>query len=264
MERSRRSFLKILGISTLGLGTLSSVDFLAKAVTGKAEFTPNPQGMTGERWALVVDAKKLDEETTQKAIEACHLIHNVPDYGDEDNEQIKWIWTDKYEHVFPGTEHEYLAEEIEEKPFLLLCNHCGNPPCVRVCPTQATWQRDDGVVMMDQHRCIGCRYCMAACPFGARSFNWKDPRTTYFKDKEPPNPTYPTRTKGVVEKCNLCAERLAVGEMPACVEAVKDSKAIIFGDLEDPHSEVREVLHEHFAIRRKPELGTNPNVYYIV
>jgi molybdopterin-containing oxidoreductase family iron-sulfur binding subunit len=105
---------------------------------------------------------------------------------------------------------------------------------------------------------------MAACPFGARSFNWKDPRTTYFKDKEPPNPTYPTRTKGVVEKCNLCAERLAVGEMPACVEAVKDSKAIVFGDLEDPDSEVREILHEHFAIRRKPELGTNPNVYYIV
>ncbi|MGD8706007.1 MAG: 4Fe-4S ferredoxin, partial [Syntrophobacterales bacterium] len=120
MERSRRSFLKILGISTLGLGTLSSADLLARTVTGRAGFAPNPKGMTGERWALVVDAKKLDEETTQKAIEACHLIHNVPDYGDEDNEQIKWIWTDKYEHAFPGTEHEYLAEEIEEKPFLLL------------------------------------------------------------------------------------------------------------------------------------------------
>jgi molybdopterin-containing oxidoreductase family iron-sulfur binding subunit len=118
--------------------------------------------------------------------------------------------------------------------------------------------------MMDQHRCIGCRYCMAGCPFGARSFNWKDPKTTYWKENEPPNPTYPVRSKGVVEKCNLCAERLAAGQIPACVEAVQDTKAIVFGDLEDPNSEVRELLHEHFTIRRKPELGTNPNVYYIV
>jgi Fe-S-cluster-containing dehydrogenase component len=262
MERSRRSFLKILGISTLGLGTLKSVDLLAKVELGEAVYERNPKGLTGKRWALVVDVKKLDEEATQKAIEACHRIHNVPDYGDD--EEIKWIWTDKYGHAFPGQEYDYLAEEIEEKPFLLLCNHCSNPPCVRVCPTKATWQRGDGIVMMDQHRCIGCRYCMAACPFGARSFNWKDPKTTYWNEHEPPNPTYPVRGKGVVEKCNLCAERLAVGEMPACVEAVKDSKAIVFGDLEDPDSEVREVLHEHFAIRRKPELGTSPNVYYIV
>ncbi|UCG14601.1 MAG: 4Fe-4S dicluster domain-containing protein [Deltaproteobacteria bacterium] len=263
MERSRRSFLKLVGISTLGLGTLSAVDLLDKVDLRAQGFGPDPKALQGERWALVVDVEKLDEETTRKAIEACHLVHNVPHYEDYE-EEIKWIWTDTYEHAFPGQEYDYLAEEVEERPFLLLCNHCSNPPCCRVCPTQATWQREDGVVMMDQHRCIGCRYCMAACPFGARSFNWKDPRTTYFKDKEPPNPRYPTRTKGVVEKCNLCAERLAEGSMPACVEAVKDTKAIVFGDLEDPHSEVRELLHEHFAIRRKPELGTSPNVYYIV
>lgn len=262
MERSRRSFLKILGISTLGLGTISSVDLLAKVGHGEPDYSWNSKALTGKRWALVVDVNKLDEETTQKAIEACHRIHNVPDYGDE--EEIKWIWTDKYEHVFAGQEYDYLSEDMEEIPFLVLCNHCANPPCCRVCPTKATWQREDGVVMMDQHRCIGCRYCMAACPFGARSFNWKDPKNTYWKEHEPPNPRYPVRTKGVVEKCNLCAERLAVGEMPACVEAVKDTKAIVFGDLEDPQSEVRELLQEHFAIRRKPELGTGPNVYYIV
>jgi molybdopterin-containing oxidoreductase family iron-sulfur binding subunit len=262
MERSRRSFLKILGISTLGLGTLSSVDLLAKVGKGEPVYNQTPDTLVGKRWALVVDVNKLDEGATEKAIEACHQVHNVPEY--EGEEEIKWIWTDKYEHVFPGQEHAYLAEEIEEKPFLVLCNHCANPPCCRVCPTKATWQRADGIVMMDQHRCIGCRYCMAGCPFGARSFNWKDPKTTYWKEHEPPNPTYPVRSKGVVEKCNLCAERLAKGQIPACVEAVKDSKAIVFGDLEDPNSEARELLHEHFAIRRKPELGTNPNVYYIV
>jgi Fe-S-cluster-containing dehydrogenase component len=264
MERSRRRFLKILGISTLGVGTISSVDLLA--MVGKSEepvYTRAPDALVGKRWALVVDVKKLDEETTHKAIEACNRAHNIPHLENKE-EEIKWIWTDKYGHAFPGQEYDYMTEEIEEKPFLLLCNHCANPPCCRVCPTQATWQRADGIVMMDQHRCIGCRYCMAGCPFGARSFNWQDAKVTYWQEHEPPNPTYPVRGKGVVEKCNLCAERLAEGKIPACVEAVEDSKAIVFGDLEDPNSEVRELLREHFAIRRKPELGTSPNVYYIV
>jgi hypothetical protein len=121
MERSRRRFLKILGISTLGLGTISSVDLLAMVGEGEPVYNRTPEALVGKRWALVVDANKLDEETTQKAIEACHRVHNVPSFDDE--EEIKWIWTDQYEHVFPGQEHAYLAEEIEEKPFLVLCNH---------------------------------------------------------------------------------------------------------------------------------------------
>ena len=100
---------------------------------------------------------------------------------------------------------------------------------MRVCPTQATWKREDGIVMMDWHRCIGCRYCMAACPYGSRSFNWLDPRP-YIHN---PNPEFPTRTKGVVEKCNFCAERLGTGRPPACVEACPE-KALVFGDLADP------------------------------
>jgi molybdopterin-containing oxidoreductase family iron-sulfur binding subunit len=112
--------------------------------------------------------------------------------------------------------------------------------------------------MMDFHRCIGCRFCMVACPYGSRSFNFRDPRP-FIEDI---NKEFPTRMKGVVEKCNFCAERLAVGKMPACVEA--SNGAIIFGDLKDPHSEVRKVLHNNFTIRRKQNLGTEPCVYYIV
>jgi molybdopterin-containing oxidoreductase family iron-sulfur binding subunit len=128
---------------------------------------------------------------------------------------------------------------------------------VRVCPTQATWARDDGVVTIDAHRCIGCRYCVAACPYGSRSFNWIDP-APYVR---PPLAIYPTRTRGVVEKCNLCEERLADGGLPACVEACPE-RAMVFGDARDPASEVRRVIRERRTLRRKPELGTRPQLYY--
>jgi Fe-S-cluster-containing dehydrogenase component len=263
MENSRRRFLKVAGISVAGLGALPLLDWLRKTEAAAQGFITGPKALTAKQWAMVVDVKKLDAETTKKAIDACNRAHNVPNYEDK-KQEIKWIWTDTYEHTFPEQDNPYVPADVKEKPFLLLCNHCTNPPCVRVCPTKATWKRPDGLVMMDQHRCIGCRYCMAGCPFGARSFNYKDAKNTYWKEHEPPNPRYPARGRGVVEKCIFCAERLAEGLMPACVEAVKDTKALVFGDVEDPNSEVRKILDSHFPMRRKPELGTGPNVYYIV
>ena len=205
----------------------------------------------------MIDTRKFhSEEDFKRCIEACHKTHNVPDIpGKQD---VKWLWKDHYAHVFPGQENPYLAEKIEHKDYLLLCNHCDNPPCVRVCPTKATFQREDGIVMMDFHRCIGCRYCMAGCPYGSRSFNFGDPRE-YLEEE---NVDYPTRMRGVVEKCNFCAERLAEGKMPACVEASEGK--IIFGDLGDPDSEIRRVLRENYTIRRKADLGTNPHVFYII
>lgn len=113
--------------------------------------------------------------------------------------------------------------------------------------------------MIDYHRCIGCRFCMAACPYGSRSFNFRDPRP-YIKKI---NPEFPTRRKGVVEKCNFCQERLDVGQMPACVEAC-DRGALVFGDLADPSSEIRRILAEKPHVRRKPDLGTRPSVFYIL
>jgi molybdopterin-containing oxidoreductase family iron-sulfur binding subunit len=113
--------------------------------------------------------------------------------------------------------------------------------------------------MMDYHRCIGCRFCMAACPYGARSMNYRDPRPLIRKI----NPNFPTRTKGVVEKCNFCEERLSRGILPACVLACGES-ALIFGDMEDRRSEVRRLLDGRFSIRRKPQLGTKPQVYYLL
>ena len=254
----RREFLKIAGVSTVVglLGGWKAVELLAPGEL-EAKYFPKPEALTAKRWAMVVDTRKMDGETAKKCIEVCHRIHNVPDIGDPKRE-IKWIWLEPFENAFPGQLQEYLAEPLKENPFIVLCNHCDNPPCVRVCPTKATWKREDGIVMMDQHRCIGCRFCMAACPFGSRSFNWGDPRP-FIKKR---NPEYPTREKGVVEKCNFCAERLAKGLMPGCVEA--SDGALVFGDLAASESEVRKVLGQHFTIKRKPYLGTNPQVYYRV
>jgi molybdopterin-containing oxidoreductase family iron-sulfur binding subunit len=122
--------------------------------------------------------------------------------------------------------------------------------------------------MMDMHRCIGCRFCMAGCPFGVRSFNWGDPRKApkQLNPAFPTNPAYPTRSKGVVEKCTFCPERLVKGQMPACVEtANKEKKGLmVFGNLNDSESNVRAALRERYTIRRKPELGTEPNLFFII
>ncbi|HET6513603.1 MAG TPA: 4Fe-4S dicluster domain-containing protein [Thermodesulfovibrionales bacterium] len=254
---NRREFLKIAGMSTvLGLG--GAALRLHSNEVEASHVLVDEKALTAKRWAMVIDMRKLKtEEDYRRVTSACHRIHNVPDFGNPKDE-VKWIWTDTFEHTFPSQESEYIEEELKHKPFLLLCNHCDNPPCVRVCPTKATFKRKDGIVMMDQHRCIGCRFCMAACPFGARSFNYRDPRP-FIKEQ---NPEYPTRTIGVVEKCTFCFERLVKGLRPACVE--ESNGALIFGDLDDPNSEVRKVLSAHFTIRRKPELGTQPSVYYII
>jgi len=261
MESSRRRFLKIAGVAAVaGAGMNPVLD--AFAVTGGEHATRVKKGahaLTAKHWAMVIDTRKLQHASDlEPLIEACHKIHNVPHMVNK-NHEIKWIWETEYKHAFPGKNSRYLKEGLEHRPFLVLCNHCENPPCVRACPTKATFKRkSDGIVMMDFHRCIGCRFCMAACPFGARSFNFRDPRPFI----EEINKEFPTRTRGVVEKCNFCAERLAEGKMPACVEA--SNGALLFGDLDDPDSEVRKALKENYTIRRKQTLGTEPSVYYIV
>ncbi len=201
MSINRREFLKIAGISTiLGIGGVSAVKSLRNRVEA-SQVSPNPEALTAKRWAMVVDMSKFKtEEDYQRCINACHLSHNVPHITDNPKHEVKWIWKETYEHAFPGNEDEYSAERFQHLPFLMLCNHCENPPCVRVCPTKATFKRkSDGIVMMDMHRCIGCRFCMAACPYGARSFNYKNPRPFINETKE--NLEFPTRMKGVVEKC---------------------------------------------------------------
>lgn len=272
MKKTRRDFLRLASVSALGLGAGAVLDATgtkalasdeapaahAEAPMSDGPYAKNPDVLKGSHWGMVIDTRQFETaEDFQVCIDACHKIHNVPTF--EDKQEVKWLWTDEFEHVFPEKEQHYLPEHVKANEFLLLCNHCENPACVRVCPTKATFKREwDGIVLMDMHRCIGCRFCMAACPYGARSFNFRDPRRAL----EVENTKFPTRMKGVVEKCNFCAERLAVGQMPACVEVAEGK--ILFGDLSDPESEVRQALRENYTIRRKPTLGTQPSVYYII
>ena len=272
MSMDRRQFLKITGISSiLGLG--ASVASATNLITGKQLLPPqvdrNKEALTAKRWAMVVDMSKFKtDEDFKKVFTACHTTHNVPDFRKPDGSpdrkfEVKWIWKAAYERAFPGQDNKYMSEHIKDMPFIVACNHCDNPACVRVCPTKATYKLPDGITMQDMHRCIGCRFCMAACPYGARSFNWVDPRTAPNLKAELPNREYPTRTKGVVEKCTFCSERLSVGKMPACVEAAPKG-ALLFGDIDDQNSEVRKIVSSQLTIRRKPDLGTGPAIYYIV
>jgi len=253
MNENRRSFLKKAGGAALGIGC----------------GLPLPSAASSTQWAMVVDIQKcLRQEVRQACVEACRREHNLPDVPESEHE-VKWIWTEQYKHAFPDQTHPHHAAAVRDEPVLVMCNHCTEPACVKVCPTQATWRREDGIVMMDMHRCIGCRYCMAACPYGSRSFNWQDPRPHIRKDADGKLPSdYPTRDKGVVEKCTFCAERIREGRQPACVEAGNKvpgaEGALTFGNLNDPDSQVSQILQSEHTIVRRASLGAGPNVYYIV
>lgn len=276
MDNKRRKFLKmagatvLAGISAPAIVKLSSTDAIASG--GGTEAPADSRGTdshgetsSGVRLGMVVDMRKFykDQALLDTTIDACVKAHNVPQIPEKKSE-VKWIWKTGFGNAFPEHSQKHRSKTVMDSEFLVLCNHCDNPSCVKACPTKATFVVEkNGIVAMDFHRCIGCRFCMAACPYGARSFNWQDPRP-FVKDY---NPEFPTRMRGVVEKCNFCGERLALGLEPACVEACNASGAkgaMVFGDLNDPDSEIRKVLDTEFTIQRKPSAGTRPSVFYIV
>jgi Fe-S-cluster-containing dehydrogenase component len=160
-----------------------------------------------------------------------------------------------YEHEVPAEGHFYLGTQ---------CFQCGNPPCVPVCPVRATWQEPDGIVVVDYDWCIGCRYCIAACPYWARRFNWGAPEVP--AEQVNPNQHYlgnRARKAGVVEKCTFCIQRSREGRLPACAEACPTG-ARVFGNLLDPHSEIRWVLENKSVFRLKEDLYTEPRFWYFM
>lgn len=259
MDDTRRAFLKKAGAAAIGAGCALPLLGVAVRLGGAKPSGGGHASASAEQYAFVIDARIMTDSTRKACADACHLEHNVPTISDTD-EEVKWMWSIPHARAFPEQVHAHTPKDVSERETLVLCNHCTNPACVKVCPTGATWKREsDGIVMMDMHRCIGCRYCMAACPYGARSFNWSDPRKA-FGEGHRFEPGFPTRTKGVVEKCNFCAERLRRGGVPACVEPSRG--AIRFNRLSDP--DMTDALNNTHTIVRKGGLGTGPNIYYIV
>jgi molybdopterin-containing oxidoreductase family iron-sulfur binding subunit len=183
--------------------------------------------------------------------------------------QIHWITVLEMKkesgvNVMESDPYYQPAEVPREGHFYMpvACQQCENPPCVKACPVKATWQEPDGMVVVDYEWCIGCRCCMSACPYGARHFNWAEPKIPV--DEINPETHYlgnRPRPKGVVEKCTFCIQRVRKGLYPACVE-VCPVGARKFGNLLDPESEVRYVIENKRVFILKEELNTRPKFFY--
>ncbi len=223
------------------------------------------------KYGMVIDQQKC--VGCSGCIFACKVENNTP-------ENINWCdKIIKEEGQFPNFNFEYIST---------MCNHCDNAPCVSGCPTQAMHKTEGGLTMHNPYKCIGCKACMANCPYGVINFNWKRPHQRWEDDVRiiagtfsgqsmldetgghgtpQSNPesanVYPSvRNRGTVEKCTFCAHRLVKGLNPACVDACP-SNARIVGDLDDPNSEVSMLIKKYDGQPLRPELGTQAKIFYI-
>ncbi len=221
----RRGLLKdLLGLSA----AVSLLPLAGTAQAGIGDQPPRRPGIEGKRYGMLVDLRKCI------GCQACTVscsVENLPPLGQ-----------------FRTSVLQYEVTETPDAPSALinlprLCNHCDEPPCVPVCPVQATFQRTDGIVLVDNERCVGCGYCVQACPYDARFIN------------------HETQT---ADKCTFCEHRLEVGLLPACVESCVGGARVI-GDLNDPSSEISRRMEAHKDEIRvlKPDMNTDPHVYYI-
>ncbi len=221
------------------------------------------------KWGMVIDLDKCTG--CGDCVAACKLENNVAIVSPEEAQNSRSLaWMD----MITTYEGEYPDIRVHRQP--RLCVHCDNPPCTRVCPVHATYLNEDGLVAQIYHRCIGCRYCMVACPYTAKSFNWYKPEwPDGFENCH--NPDVSLRMAGVVEKCSFCSHRLmkvkeqaAIEEreiedgeyVPACGESCP-ADAISFGDLDDRESQVSQLSRNARAHQLMEDLGTEPKVFYL-
>jgi molybdopterin-containing oxidoreductase family iron-sulfur binding subunit len=293
-DASRRTFLKT---AAAGVGALAGVPGAAKAFDIEAFFQKHFRELSD---ADVQDTlRRLEEQYSRRFDKPVHVQATGPidgvvyGYGldisrcigcrrcvyacvDENNQsrdpEIHWIRVLEFERekAIRGIDLEdgnpyYDHEKVPAEGMIYLpiqCQQCEDSPCTNVCPTGATWREPDGIVVIDYDWCIGCRYCMASCPYGARHFNWTEPELsadqvnpdTHILGNRP-------RPKGVVEKCTFCIQRVRNGRYPACVEACPVG-ARKFGNLLDPNSEIRYLLDHKRTFVLKAELKTRPKFFY--
>jgi molybdopterin-containing oxidoreductase family iron-sulfur binding subunit len=232
IDNQRRTFLK----TTLGAAAVAIAPgmMLMDMAHGKAEAVSGKM-----RWGMLIDTAQC-KEGCNDCVTACNKENGLS--GGTSATDSQWIRKIEIKDISSG----------RELSLPMMCQHCEHPPCVDVCPTAASFKRADGIVLVDRHRCIGCRYCMMACPYKARSF--------VHEPLHDQNPDVP-RGKGTVESCTLCVHRIDQGMQPACTEACPN-KAILFGDLNDPNSEIAKKVHSVASVQVRAELQLNPGVRY--
>jgi molybdopterin-containing oxidoreductase family iron-sulfur binding subunit len=236
-DPARRDFLGV-SAALAGLAIAPGIFLYDYAQAKSAGEVASPK----VRWGMLVDTTQCSADCTA-CVDACRTENGLGAPTRPTDVQ----WVRKVELRDRKTGRTAFAP--------VMCQHCAEPPCVDVCPTGASFKRADGIVMVDRHVCIGCRYCMMACPYKARSFV-HEPQSG--QKAEVP------RGKGCVESCNLCAPRIDRGGIPACVEACDRAghRAIIFGDLNDPQSDISKRIREVATTALRPELRLDPGVRY--
>lgn len=241
---NRRDFLILSAVGGVVIGGLKVIKYASASEATKGD----------HQWIMVIDQGKCTG--CNYCTLACRAHNDVPP-------KISW---------------NYVSQDglLGDKPVFVTrpCMHCVKAPCVDVCPVQASYYRPDGIVMMDYDRCIGCRYCEVACPYSARSFNWETFSGPNPVVPEWGEPEIPRRSRGVVEKCSFCFNRIDRGlargkepgldseATPACVN-ICPTGARLFGDLNNPESNVSKLLRARANFRLREELATYPRVYYL-
>ena len=239
ISTERRSFTQ--GLAALGGLAIAPGVFLYATADAK----PDDQAVSSQqRWGMLVDTNSCSEDCSA-CVSACNEENGLWSLGRPETDAQ---WIRKLNVKDRQTGH------VTSMP--MMCQHCEHPPCVDVCPTGASFRREDGIVLVNKHTCIGCRYCMMACPYKARSFIHEP-----LQDQLPHSP----RGKGCVESCTLCVHKVDRGDNnTACAEACASEghEALLFGDLNDPESEISKQLEKYGGTQIRSDLGLNTGVYY--
>ncbi len=221
-------------------GAALGATLLAPGIILHTAFAKESGDLSGHRWGLLIDTNQCTEGC-DRCVSACNTENGLEGF-DRPATDAQWIRK--------VTIRDMQTRQTTQLP--LMCQHCEHPPCVDVCPTGASFKRADGIVLVDKHICIGCRYCMMACPYKARSFVHESLHN---------QKAHAPRGKGTVESCTLCVHRIDSGRQPACVEAC--GEAMLFGDLNDPASPISKQLSRVKSSQIRADLGVNPAVRYI-
>lgn len=294
-DDSRRTVLKALG-ATLGAGAfaraIAPIASWSEDVTLEELLQRHYKELTSDEMARVL--RRLEEQAAEdygaavtiaddrptpgvsfayalnlsicigcrRCAQACHVENNHD--RPSANSYIRVLEIDKGTVDLAWGTADYAGPVPKKDKYYMpvQCHQCDRPPCVSVCPVEATWKEDDGIVVVDYNWCIGCRYCEAACPYHARRFNWTRPEIP--ADEVNPDQGYLSnriRPQGVMEKCTFCLHRTRRGDLPACLEACPTGSRV-FGDLNDPKSPIRWVLENKRVFVLKEDLGTLPRFFY--